>query len=61
MAKVLSPSLINGKNPCGYAAAAIYLVCRTNNIKITQKKLEKVSGVTDATLRVRIRELQKYL
>ena len=59
--KILTSSIINGKIPCGYAAAAIYLACRTNNIKITQKELEKVSGVTDATLRVRIRELQKQL
>ncbi len=59
--KIISSSLINGKNPCGYAASSIYLVCRTNNIKITQKELEKVSGVTDATLRARIKELQKRL
>ena len=59
--KILSSSIINGKNPYGYAAAAIYLVCRTNNIKITQKEVGNISGVTDATLRVRIRELQKQL
>ena len=59
--KILSSSIIYGKNPCGYAAAAIYLACRINNIKITQKELEKVSGVTDAPLRARIRELQKQL
>lgn len=59
--KILSSSIIYGKNPCGYVAAAIYLVCKTNNIKITQKELEKVSGVTDATLRARIRELQRQL
>ncbi len=54
--KNLPSSVINGKNPCGYAAASIYLVYRKNNIKITQVELGKVSELTDATIRARIRE-----
>lgn len=54
-------SIMTGKNPIGYAIAAIYLSCRINNVKITQAELEKVSGLTDATLRARVKELQKYL
>ena len=58
--KIIPSSIITGKNPIGYAIASIYLVCKINNVKIIQAELEKVSGLSDATLRARVKELQKY-
>lgn len=52
---------ISGKDPRGLAAGAIYICADICGEKITQKKICKCSRITEVTLRVRKRELKKYL
>ncbi|MHA1488507.1 MAG: transcription initiation factor IIB [Promethearchaeota archaeon] len=48
---------ISGKNPLGICAGAIYLALKLNNIKVSQKDIAKIVGVTEVTLRSRYKEL----
>ena len=45
------------KNPKGLCAGAIYLAVKLNNIKITQKEITDVIGITEVTLRSRYKEI----
>ena len=45
-----------GKHPGGIAAAALYL---ESNTEITQKELARVAGVTEETIRVRVKEFRE--
>ena len=47
----------SGKDPKGLCAGALYLVCRKNNKKISQKEIANLVGVTEVTLRSRYKEL----
>ncbi|TFH30902.1 MAG: hypothetical protein E4G98_01180 [Promethearchaeota archaeon] len=49
-----------GKDPKGLAAAAIYITCHLHKYPRTQNEIAKLSHVTEVTLRVRCRDLQKY-
>ncbi|HEX55038.1 MAG: transcription initiation factor IIB [Candidatus Altiarchaeales archaeon] len=54
--------VISGKGPTGVAAAAIYLASKLTNDRQTQKRIaEKLSGVTEITIRNRYEELVKAL
>ncbi len=46
-----------GKEPCGVAAAAVYLACQEAGIHKTQRELAGVAGVTEVTVRNRFKEL----
>ena len=49
-----------GKDPKGIAAAAIYIgskICHENR---TQKEISQLARVTEVTLRMRVKDLQKY-
>lgn len=48
---------INGKDPKGIAAAVIYIICRAYS-PISQKKVSEIAGITDATLRSRVKEFE---
>ena len=55
---------VSGKNPQGIAVAAIYLVSekkyKENPLKyakITQKELTTIAGITEPTLRLRVKEI----
>jgi len=50
----------SGKDPKGIAAAAIYIASKISNENRTQKEISKLAGVTEVTLRVRVKDLQKY-
>ncbi|MHA1150851.1 MAG: transcription initiation factor IIB [Promethearchaeota archaeon] len=50
-----------GKNPKGICAGVIYLVCKLNNIKIRQKRIAEVIGITEITLRARYKEIIQSL
>jgi transcription initiation factor TFIIB len=50
-----------GKDPRGIAAAALYMACKANDEKRTQKEIAEVAGSTDVTLRNRLRDLEKVI
>jgi len=50
-----------GKDPKGLAAAAIYLACKKLEIGVTQLDIAKTAHVTEVTLRMRAKELRKYI
>ncbi|MHA1339002.1 MAG: transcription initiation factor IIB [Promethearchaeota archaeon] len=52
---------IAGKDPKGLAAAAIYLVCRKLNLGKTQSDVANVAHVTEVTLRMRAKDLKRYI
>ena len=49
--------LVTGRDPRGLAAAAIYVAAIMNDCRVTQRKISKVSGVTEVTIRNRYKEL----
>jgi transcription initiation factor TFIIB len=50
-----------GKAPTGLAAAALYIACKQNNDKCTQKDIAFAAGVTEVTVRNRYKGLLKGL
>lgn len=52
--------LIEGKDPKGLAAAAIYITSHLHKQPRTQNAIAKLSHITEVTLRVRCRDLKKY-
>ena len=50
---------ISGKDPKGLCAGAIYLVSKIRNVKVSQKDISRIIGVTEVTLRSRYKELLK--
>jgi len=56
-------NLISGKGPEGIAASAIYIASRNTRFdtEVTQKKLAKIAGITQVTIRTRFKELVKLL
>ncbi len=46
-----------GVNPKGLCAGAIYLICKIKNLRINQRTIAKVVGVTEITLRSRYKEI----
>jgi len=50
-----------GKDPKGIAAASIYICSKLCNETRTQKEISKLSRVTEVTLRMRVKELMKYV
>ncbi|MFW9969927.1 MAG: transcription initiation factor IIB family protein [Candidatus Odinarchaeota archaeon] len=49
---------VNGKDPRGFAASAIYLSARFSGEKLTQAKIAKATKITEVTLRTRIKDLK---
>ncbi len=52
---------ISGKDPKGLCAGALYIICKIKNLKISQKQIASLIGVTEVTLRSRYKELIKKL
>ena len=50
-----------GKNPKGIAAASVYLTCQLHKIRVSQIAVAKVAGITDATLRKRMKEFNESI
>jgi transcription initiation factor TFIIB len=50
-----------GKDPVGFACAAIYLASNRTGARVRQYDVAKVAGVTEVTVRNRVRDLQKIL
>jgi len=59
--KILQPmikkNLLCGKDPKGFCAGALYFACKMKNLRVSQKEIAKVVGVTEVTLRSRYKEL----
>jgi len=49
-----------GKSPMGFAATALYLACNKTGLSITQKDLADASGVTEVTIRNRLKSLKLF-
>jgi transcription initiation factor TFIIB len=49
-----------GKDPKGIAAASIYIASKICNENRTQKEISQLAKVTEVTLRMRVKDLQKY-
>jgi transcription initiation factor TFIIB len=54
-------SLSTGKNPMGFAATILYLSCLKTGENKTQKEIAQAAGVTDMTIRNRVKELKSKL
>ena len=50
-----------GKDPMGLAAAALYVACVMNGENKTQKDVAEAAGVTDVTLRSRLKDLKRFI
>jgi hypothetical protein len=50
-----------GKDPTGYVAAAIYIASRKLRRRISKSRLAAEIGVTEVTIRARIREVAEKL
>ncbi|MCW4002078.1 MAG: transcription initiation factor IIB [Candidatus Bathyarchaeota archaeon] len=50
-----------GKDPMGFAAAALYIACKQTGEKKTQKEIADAAGVTEVTVRNRFKNLKKHL
>lgn len=53
--------LTNGRGPTGVVAAAVYVSSIVNLAKKTQKEVAEVAGITEATIRLRYKELAEKL
>jgi len=52
---------IDGKDPMGLAAAALYIGCLQNNEKKTQKDIAEAAGVNELTVRNIIKHFKRTL
>lgn len=50
-----------GKNPKGIAAASVYITCQIHKIRVLQIAVAKVAGITDVTLRERMRQFNQFI
>jgi transcription initiation factor TFIIB len=52
---------LSGKDPKGLAASALYIVCKNNNLQVTQKSLAVSAHTTEVTVRNRYKDLVKII
>jgi len=57
MAKVTENEISAGKDPMGVAATVLYTSCIKTSEYISQKEISNVAGITEVTLRSRVKEL----
>ncbi len=55
--KAEKSGIVQGKNPNGAAAAAIYLVANLNGCLVTQRELARIAHVTETTIRNACKDL----
>ncbi|UYP46359.1 Transcription initiation factor IIB [Candidatus Lokiarchaeum ossiferum] len=53
--------ITSGKDPCGLAAASIYVAAFQHGERKTQKEIARVANITEVTVRNRYKELIKHL
>ncbi len=49
----------SGKDPMGLAASALYISCVKNGVSMTQRDLAEAAGITEVTIRNRIKGLSR--
>jgi transcription initiation factor TFIIB len=49
-----------GKDPRSMSAAALYLACKSNHERVTQKRVADAAGVSTVSMRNRLRELEVF-
>jgi len=59
MAKRLN--LTQGRSSRPLAAAAIYIAAKTLNVRVAQRRLAKVAGISPVTLRKRYKEILREM
>ena len=57
----LTKTSVRGIDPKGLCAGAIYLVSKIKDLKVSQKKIGRIVGVTEVTIRARYKELKNNL
>jgi transcription initiation factor TFIIB len=58
MKELVNTQLPTGKRPMSLAATILYLSCLRNDEAVTQKELAEAAGVTEVTMRNRIKDLK---
>ena len=58
MAKILTNLNSAGKDPIGFAATILYMSCLKTGEDTTQTQMADAAGVTDVTIRSRLRDLK---
>jgi len=53
--------VVAGKKPDAVAATVIYMACIKNNQNISQHDVSKISGITQVTIRNRLKEFKEYV
>lgn len=53
--------VVAGKKPDAVAATVIYMACIKNNENVSQQKISEISGITNVTIRSRLKEFTKYV
>ena len=61
MQKVESIGMVDGRDPVGISAAAIYFACVLKQEQFTQSQVSHASGITAVTIRNRFYEIQKKI
>ncbi|MHA1744407.1 MAG: transcription initiation factor IIB, partial [Promethearchaeota archaeon] len=52
---------LSGKDPKGILSAALYMAAQYSSVKMSQTKISRTVGITEVTLRNRLREMQKLI
>jgi transcription initiation factor TFIIB len=58
MKKLVNTEAYTGKRPMSLAATILYLSCLRNDEAVTQKDVAEAAGVTEVTMRNRIKDLK---
>ena len=53
--------VVAGKKPDAVAATVVYMACIKNNESTSQQKISRISGITNVTIRNRLKEFTKYV
>jgi len=53
--------VVAGKKPDAVAATVVYMACIKNNLNISQQKVSEISGISNVTIRNRLKEFIKYV
>jgi len=50
-----------GKDPKGFAASVLYMASKNSNCRKTQQEISEIAGITEVTLRSRVKDISKNL
>ncbi|HID71846.1 MAG TPA: hypothetical protein EYP29_03770 [Thermoplasmata archaeon] len=53
--------ILSGRNPMSVVAASLYLASKRNKERVTQRSVSMLTGITEATIRNRYKELERRL